>query len=401
MRRIHIDPKNEEEILSASEADPYRLSLSLKDFPAEDRIFITTQVGARQKARYKIPEFYFNRQVLYPSIQSVEQASSSIAARYKAALIKGGTLIDMTGGLGVDAYFFSMCTEKVIYIERNEKLAEYADHNFLILGVKNIQIVHGDSVDYLRQKEKIADVIYVDPSRRPGSMRVFRIEASEPDVTGLYRELLRKANRLIVKLSPFIDIKYLIKQFEFIREIHVLAIDHDCKEIILVLDKNEFSDDPDLITCSREKDLEHLFVTSWKKNDTSCGFDLPRRYIYDPNVAIRKTGLFNELARRFRLKKLAHNSHLFTGDEYMGSFPGRIFSLTKTLPMKDFLKTKVVDKANIATRNFPLKVQEIRKRTGIQEGGDIYLFCTSNMKNEPLVLMTEKIDSKNRSTIFQ
>ncbi len=275
MRRIHIDPKTEEAIFHASESDPYGLSLTLKDYPAEDRIFIATQISARQKARDKIPEYYNHRQVLYPSVTAVEQASSSIAARYKAALIRGGTLIDMTGGLGVDAYFFSKSADKVIYIEKKEDLAKYAGHNFHILGIKNIEIVPGDSLDYVRKTRKRPACIYVDPSRRQGSKRTFKIEEGEPDISVLYQELIRKAVLVIIKLSPYLDIKYLIQHFHFIREIHVLAIDQDCKEIILVLDKNSYSDDPDVISWSWEKDQENVYVTSWEKTKLLASLIIP------------------------------------------------------------------------------------------------------------------------------
>ena len=394
MRGIHLDPRIEDAILQATESDPYQLSLTLKDFAAKDRIFIATQVEARQKARDKIPEFYKRRKVLFPSAVAVEQASSSKAAGYKSRLIKGGALIDLTGGLGVDAYFFARSAEKVIYVERDGNLADFADYNFHVLDVKNIQVIHGDGLEYIRHSGEKPACIYVDPSRRQGSRRIFRIEEAEPDVSSVYQELLESSGRLIIKLSPFIDVKYLIQHFQFIQEIHVLAIEQDCKEVILVLDKSDFSDDPPVITCSLEGNLEQIFITSWKRNETKTSFDLPQRFIYDPNVAIRKSGLFNELGNRFNLKKLASNSHLFTSNEYVDSFPGRAFHISGILSMKEFFRTTTIPKANIATRNFPLKVNEIRKRTGIRDGGEMYVFCTSSINNEPLVLLTYKAETK-------
>jgi precorrin-6B methylase 2 len=394
LRKIFLDPRTEEAILQASESDPYQLSLTLRDFPAKDRIFIATQVEARQKARDKIPEFYNRRKVLFPSAVAVEQASSSKAARYKSRLIKGGTLIDLTGGLGVDAYFFSRSAEKVIYVERDGNLTDFADHNFHVLGVKNIEVIHGDGIEYIQHSREKPACIYVDPSRRQGSKRIYRIEEAEPDVSSVYQELLKLSGRMVIKLSPLIDIRYLIQHFQFIKEIHVLAIEQDCREVILVLDSSDFSDDPAVITCSIEGNLEQIFITSWKKNETKTSFELPQRFIYDPNVAIRKSGLFNALGHRFNLKKLAPNSHLFTGNEYVDSFPGRAFHLSGILSMKEFFRTKSIRKANIAARNFPLKVNEIRKRTGIRDGGEMYVFCTSNLINEPVVLLTYKAETK-------
>lgn len=396
MKRIKLDPATEEAIFKAPESDPYQLSLILKDLPAKDRIFIATQVEARQKAKVKIPEFYDQRRILFPSIQAVEQASSSAAAKYKARLVEGGTLTDLTGGLGVDAFFFAGKTEKVIYLEKEGKIADYAEHNFQVLEVRNIQVIHSDALEYLRHSGIITDYCYVDPSRRTVNRRVFRIEESDPDIGTLYEELLEYSGRMIVKLSPLIDIKYLLQHFQFIREIHILAIGQECREVILVLDRKDFSKDPPVITCSLEREREQIFMTSWERNKPSCPFDHPRQYIYDPNVAIRKSGLYNELGLHFNLKKLAPNSHLFTGNQSLDTFPGRIFQLSGILNMKEFLKESDITRANIATRNFPLRVNEIREKTGIRDGGDLYIFCTADLNDHPVVLLTHKVDYLNK-----
>ncbi|MBR9997572.1 MAG: RsmD family RNA methyltransferase, partial [Cyclobacteriaceae bacterium] len=325
---------------------------------------------------------------------AVAQASSSVAADYKSGLIRGGTVIDMTGGLGVDTYFFSRSADRVIYLEKERELADSAAHNFIRLKVNNVKVIHEECMSYIRKTREKVDCIYIDPSRRRGSRRVFRIEEAEPDAGAVYLELLEQAGKVIIKLSPFLDIRYLIEKFQYISRIHVVAIDQECREILLVLDREEGSGDPEVVTWSKEKDKTQEFISSLGENEMFCGYDLPGDFIYDPNVAIRKAGLFNVVGNRFKLKKLAPNSHLYTGNTSVEDFPGRSFNLIQTLTFKEFLKTKSIKRASIATRNFRLKAEDIRKRTGIGEGGDTFIFCTTNMENEPLVLVTHRNDIK-------
>jgi 16S rRNA G966 N2-methylase RsmD len=374
----------------ASLTDPYEFSLQLREFSSEERIFIATQIAARQKARDKIPDFYADNQIFYPSALSVEQASSSVAAHYKARLVSGGTLIDMTGGLGVDSFYFSKKADKVIYLEIDRLVAAYAVNNFKRLEMDQVEVIQEDSLAYIHRMKEKASYIYVDPSRRHGGRKVFRIEESEPDALAIHRSLLEKARIVIIKLSPFLDIRYLIENFYRIRQIHVVAIDQDCRELLLVLDRENSSADPRIIAWSMENHMEQEFVSTLGENEIPCEFDDPGAFIYDPDVSVRKSGLFNSLGNRFNLKKLAPNSHLYTGDTIVTNFPGRKFHLEKILTFREFLKMKTLTRAHIAVRNFHLRPVEIRKRSGIGEGGDIYIFCTTTMENKPVVLVTRK-----------
>lgn len=394
MRKFFSDNRILGAIYKASDTDPFDLSLQLKNFPSAERQFIGTQIAARQKSRDKVPEFYADNQIFFPSALSVEQASSSVAAWYKAQLVNGGALIDMTGGLGVDAFYFSKKAHRVIYLEKDRKTAEYAAHNFGRLKTDNVEVIQAESLGYIRQMKEKVEYIYLDPSRRQEGRKVFKIEEAEPDAGAIHRELLEKAGIVIIKLSPFIDIRYLIREFDAISQIHVVAIDQDCREILVVLDRENYSSDPTVIAWSNEKNKVREFKSTFSGNEKTCQFGYPVSYIYDPNVAVRKTGLFNSLGIHFNLKKLAPNSHLYTGETLIENFPGRIFLLEKTMTFREFLGENSLKQANIAVRNFHIKPEEIRKRSGIREGGDVYIFCTTNLDNEPVVLVTRKTDKQ-------
>ena len=394
MKNNKIDKKIQAEIIKACETDPHRLSLTFKGLPEEDRIFIARQVACRQKVRDKIPDFYRQEELLYPSGASIEQASSTATAQYKSQLVKGGTLIDITGGLGVDSYYFSKSAGKVIYVEKNRELVEYAHHNFRILGVNNVDIIHEDGIDYISKMEGTSSCIYIDPSRRRASSRIFKIEDADPNVLVVYDQLLVKTERMLIKLSPLIDLKYITLHFRFVYQIHIVAVNNDCKEIILLLDRHADTMDPQVISYSNEKGGASIFKSSLKSNKMACGYDNPQQFLYDPNIAIRKSGLFNDLGNQYKLKKLAANSHLFTDSHLLDDFPGRVFVLKEILTWKELLRTKKIRKANIATRNFHLRVSDIRKITGIKEGGDEYIFCTTSKDNKTMVLVTEKADYK-------
>ena len=223
---------------------------------------------------------------------------------------------------------------------------------------------------------------------------MFKIEEAEPDAGAIHQELLEKTGILIIKLSPFIDIRYLLRKFDSISQIHVVAIDQDCREILVVLDRENDSSDPPVIAWSNEKNRIREFMSTFSRNEKTCQFGYTESLLFDPDVAVRKTGLFNSLGIQFNLKKLAPNSHLYTGETFIENFPGRIFIIEKSMTFREFLREKSLNQANIAIRNFHIKPDEIRKRSGIMEGGDVYIFCTTNLENERVVLITRKADTR-------
>ncbi len=391
MKSPRIDLKLQREVVITSDYDPFKLSLRLRNYSLEDRLYIVNQVKARQKAKVKIPEFYAHENIVYPSVTSVEQASSSVTASYKADLVKDGTLVDMTGGLGVDSYFFSRSVSKVIYIEKNRETAEFAIHNFRILKAANIEVKHTDSLNFFKNRGETYNFIYIDPSRRRDKRRVFRLEDSEPNVLEIVPLLLKKAEIIMIKVSPLIDIQYLLFHFKQISQIHIVAVNGECKEVLVLMDEKMDTQNPEIITWSKEKNQKHIFHSTLRENEKECDYSYPLRFIYDPNVSIRKSGLFNAVGNRFKLAKLAPNSHLYTENEIYDTFPGRIFEVVEVKNWKDLTKDKTSRSANIARRNFRLNVNDIREKTGIKEGGETYLFFTTDYDNRAKVLVTKKV----------
>jgi hypothetical protein len=255
-------------------------------------------------------------------------------------------------------------------------------------------VIRDDGVDYIRRMKEPVQYIYVDPSRRKGGRRIFSMQESEPDPVAIHQELLKKAGKVLIKLSPYIDINYLAGEFRQINQIHVVAIGGECREILVVLDSREFTKEPYIVTWAYETNGIQEFISTQRENLEPCRYGMPRRYILDPNVAIRKSGLFNALGRRFNLEKLAPNSHLYTHDRMIGNFPGRVFELERIMKFKDLQQKKTLKQANIATRNFRLKPEEIRKRTRINEGGDTFVFCTTDHKNKQIVLITRRVETE-------
>jgi 16S rRNA G966 N2-methylase RsmD len=372
--------------------DPYALSLQMKHFRPDLRKRIAKQIHSRQKLLQKVPEWLEYEGLILPGPVSIEQASSSKTALYKSELLQRGVLMDLTGGLGVDTYYFSGRMEKVFYIEKERDIADTAAHNFALMGLNNVEVHCGVAEETLKNWTTPLDIIYADPSRRTRTGKIFKLEESEPNLIGIQDDLLQKARRVIIKASPFLDIQHGMKQVRNIREIHVIAVDHECKEILLVLDRQSREADPSIITVHLSGDALQRYVSSFKKENTSaCKKAVSGPFIYDPNPAIRKAGLFRSVCHDFQIGKPADNSHIYFGDTFLDNFPGRTFKLIDIMPYNKFMKKCPYPQANIAARNFPLSVDGIRKKTGIREGGDIFVFGTTDQNKQNFFIICHKV----------
>jgi len=370
--------------------DPFEVSLHLKNHDGGIRKYVSQQILSRNKARKKIPEWFTNEEIIFPPPISVEQASSSIAARYKAKLIRRGTVLDLTGGMGVDTYFFSQEAQEVWYVEKDPDLVKIADLNFKKLGCSNINTVCQDSKIFLESWSGLVDCIYIDPSRRSGRKKVFKLEDSEPNILDLIDVFHEKAEKTIIKAAPYLDIKYALRTISRLSEVHVLAIENECKEILFVLSNSPCS--TQIITVN----IAGTIVQEYKKifnedEETICEFGIEGKFLYDPNVAIRKAGLFNSICSEYKLKKIAVNSHLYINNNLIDNFPGRIFEIIEICTFNILIKKYKFKSGNIAIRNFPASVKEIREKTGIQEGGDLYIFGTTDSHRNMIFIIGRKI----------
>jgi hypothetical protein len=383
-------------IKSNENIDPFELSFRLKHFSPDIRKLISGQIHSRQKLKRKVPEWLEIDQIILPGAVSIEQASSKITACYKSEFVHGGLLVDLTGGLGIDTYFYAGRADSVIYVERDPELAAIAKHNFSLMGMRNMEVICQTAESFLNEWKNDADYFYLDPSRRKPEGRVFKLEDSEPDLLGMQDTLLKRSKLVIIKAAPFIDLQYAIKMVKNLKEIHVVAVDNECKEILMLCTPTYQERDIKIITANYTGKKFHKYSsTAVSERKSFCSINISGQFVYDPNVAIRKAGLFQSICRDFNLSKPAANSHIYFSDTLYLNFPGRIFERIDSIPLNKFIKKPSAKQANIAIRNFPLTVAEIRKRTRIREGGDIYIFGTTDQDNNHYFIICQKVSINN------
>lgn len=372
--------------------DPFMLSLkskASKDFPLKEAI---EQIHSLQKAKLKIPSWAETENIVWPPPISVEQSSSEISAKFKAQLIHGKSIIDLTGGMGVDTSCFAEKFDEVHYVESNPNLAELVKHNFRVLGLKNISIKHGSAEEFLENSTQRFDAMFLDPSRRLKNKKVFKIGDCTPNLYEIVPACLGLSNLLLIKLSPLVDLSMLIKDFSPAK-IWVVSVRHEVKEVLCLV-QNEKT--PTVISAVDLPDHGKNVVFEFKHEEeaeTDSLFSLPLNYIYEPSSAILKAGAFKLIGHRFGLKKLHINSHLYTSVERIEDFPGRTFLLTKQLKMdkKEIARLIPDKKINVLTRNYPLSPDQLKKKLSLKDGGDNYLIGTTLMNNKKAVLYCERM----------
>ncbi len=379
--------------------DIHRLALQSARYPLVDMDFAIRQIAGKQKIKAKIPLFYQTENILFPQQLSLEQSSSESTAKYKSTLCEGKTFADITGGFGIDCYFISRKFSEAVYVERNEELCQLTTHNFRQLGADNIEVIHADGVDFLNKTPKV-DCIFIDPARRgKGGNKVFRLSDCEPDLEQIYSLLCEKASQIVVKLSPMLDIQLALKSLPGTKEVHIISVENECKELVFVI-HNQIFTKTKIRAINITKEGEYRLFEYFQQEENDCLPEFatqPGQYLYEPNTSILKAGAFKLISKRFEAQKLNKNTHLYTSDHLNTEFPGRIFEIIEvTGNSKAELKKLKTNypKANINTRNYPLSVAEFRKKTGITEGGDIFIFACKNMKEENIMIIAKKINQE-------
>ncbi|MDY4528353.1 MAG: SAM-dependent methyltransferase [Parabacteroides sp.] len=379
--------------------DPDRLLLSASRYPEIDMPFVVAQITARRQIKEKLPTWYQQEQLLFPAKIAAEQCSSEQTALYKQQLVtKEDTLCDLTGGLGIDSYYFSRRVKQVYYIERFPSYCEVARANMATLGARNVAVLEGDSTQWLDQLPAI-DVFYVDPARRgEGNKRMFALSDCEPDLTQLLPRLLAKAPRVIAKLSPMADLRQTLALLPTTQAIHILSVKNECKELLFVIGREprESAVPIHCVHLTKQAASDECFVCSLEAEQQAASHlaTTLRRYLYEPNASVLKAGAFKQVACQFPVEKLQVSSHLYTSDHYLDRFPGRRFEVDEVIPFHSKSCKQLAGQslqANVTTRNFPLTVEALRKKCRIREGGDIYLFATTGPKEEKLLIRTHKV----------
>lgn len=353
---------------------------------------LAQQIESKKKCKKKLPTWFNSSEIYYPKKINIEQTSSEVTAKYKSEIISGKSLLDLTGGFGVDSFFFSKKTDEVFHFEIDDTLAEIAAHNFKVLEVKNVQNFSRNGLAFLKECERSFDFIYADPSRRNKEKgKVFRLADCIPNIPENLDLLFRKSNSVLIKTSPLLDFTIGIEELQFVKEIHVAAVDNDVKELLWLLEK-DFSEEIKIKTINFAKSGDQIFnfILSEEKKELSL-YSKPSTYLYEPNASILKAGAFKTIGSKLSLKKLHQHSHLYTSDELV-NFPGRRFKIEQTLDYNKKSVSKLKGKqANITTRNFPDNVAAIRKKFKIKEGGNTFIFFTSNLDDNYCILICTKI----------
>lgn len=368
--------------------------LILKGIPFDgvDSKAIVEQIESKRRSEHKLSTWFFSKNIYYPNKLNIEQTSSEITANYKAHLVAGNSLIDVTGGFGVDAYYFSKQVENVIHCEIDTPLSNIVKHNYKALNTTNIECLNEDGITALKRLDVGFDWIFIDPSRRnDAKQKVFLLSDCAPNIKTFQGLFLKYASNVMVKTSPLLDIKATLLDLNHAKELHIVAVNNEVKELLWILERN-FEGNLLVKTINIQKNnIQNFDFLLENENEAQANYSEPLAYLYEPNTAVLKAGAFNTIATSKNIKKLHKNSHLYTSDILI-EFPGRTFKIETKIPFnkKLFSKQKIT-KANVTTRNFPLSVGDIRKKLKIKDGGYIYLFFTTDLDGNKIILVCSKV----------
>ena len=351
------------------------------------------QILARQLLLKKVPTWAKNKQLEFPPHLSIEQCSSEETARYKASLLSGKTLVDLTGGMGVDCYFMSQTFEHTFYVEQMPNLVELAEHNFKILN-SNIIVNQGDSELFLDDMNPV-DAIFIDPARRDmNGRKTVSIHDCTPDIAQLQTILLIKAKQVLIKLSPMLDIALALKELKQVKAVYVIAVGNECKELLFLLER-DYVDETMIYSINLPHDKVPLSYHLSEEKVLKINYSSTiLAYLYEPNAAILKAGAFKTITTEYAIEKLQINSHLYTSNQLIKGFPGRTFKVQKWAPFNNKISKTLlagITNANITTRNFPLSVSDLRKKLKLKDGGDIYIFATTLVDNQKVLAVCQKV----------
>ena len=397
--------------------DVRKLALSAKRTENLDLSFALDQIAGRQKARVKLPSWFAtadramgenvdeNSLLVFPPHISMEQCSSEQTARYKKLVLdrlldrdrsRTANFIDVTGGFGVDFSFLAQGFAEATYVERQEHLCEIARHNFPLLGLPHANVICKELESPLELTDLQETVVFIDPARRDtNGNRTYAIGDCAPNILGFIGELLQKASLVMVKLSPMLDwhqtvedLNRACKNKDAVREVHIVSTQNECKELLIVL--SERYESALEVHCVNDEET-FVFSPNASVAQSPVVASEPQK-LYVPNASIMKAGCFVEIENTFGIRQIGKNSHLFVGDS-VSAFPGRVFNILCVTTMnKKELKSALsgIDRANIATRNFPLTPEQLHKRLKVKDGGDIYLFATTTDEGDHVIYVTKK-----------
>ncbi|MBO7610319.1 MAG: SAM-dependent methyltransferase [Muribaculaceae bacterium] len=378
-----------------ADADVRQLALHNAGKKAVNLPLALDQIAGRQYARHKLPIWSQVDDIVYPPHLSLEQCSSEATARYKAKILNDCTLVDLTGGMGVDCYFMAQSFDNAVYVECQPHLCEIAKHNFHLLDCDKIKVVNSDAEEYLHNMKPV-DLIFIDPARRDNAgRRTYGIEDCTPDVAQLAPELLAKAHTVMIKLSPMLDVTQVLNTLPHVTDIHIVSVTGECKELLVLMSANSAGgtqihcvNDDEVFTYQQGQDNVNANIWDGQSHKSL--------YVYEPNASIMKAGCFSILAARNNMQVMSHDSHLLVSDKYVDKFPGRAFMVDAISSMnKGELKQALggITQANVAVRNFPMRADELARRLHLKDGGKTYIFGTTTASGHHVILICKKVNN--------
>ena len=390
----HILEKDVQQFIKANrEKSPAEIALKKSPFMHVSSAELASQIDGWQRSVKKLPTWAFSEGIYYPDKINLEQCSSEHTALIKQTFIaKGSRVIDLTGGFSVDSCYLAQEAKEVIHCEINEKLSEIVSYNASILRVPNLICKACDGIELLKNSpDNSFDYIYVDPSRRVSHTKVFLLEDCEPNIVANQDLFFRKSKFIISKLSPLLDITTAISSLNNVRYVYVISLDNDCKELLFIQERGYIGEAKIRAIRLFADQLQSFEFTYNEERATLSRFLMPQHYLYDPDVAITKAGAFKSIGKAYGLGKIHQHAHLYTSDLLQPDFPGRIFKIEQVIPYSALKKNNPYKQANISIRNFPEKVDVIRKKHKIKDGGKIFLFFTTDINNNLIIIESSRI----------
>ena len=365
------------------ETDLHSLLLKKSPFSEVSMQEMVQQIKGKKVAHRKFP-FLLKEDIVFPPNLNLEQASSQSTAEFKADNLNGKKFLDLTCGFGIDAYFLSQNFEEITLVEKNPELLDLVKHNWKILN-KKATFVNENLEHFLAKNSERFDVIYLDPARRDSEKnKKFLLEDLSPNLLEIQDQLLEISSQIRIKLSPLIDISYLISVLKNVAKIQIIAVRNEVKELIVFLEKARKGDDVEISCINLESD-DAEFAFQFKEEKTAVSaFSEPQQFLYIPNNAVLKSGAFNLVSQFFNGKKLHPNTHFYTSDKRIERFPGRVLEIN----MIDSKHIRKGEKYNIISKNYPLSPDEIKKKYKILDGGNCYLIFTQT-QNRKIILKSQ------------
>jgi 16S rRNA G966 N2-methylase RsmD len=360
-------------------ADVNKIALAKPLFVNVSAAEIANQIAAKKKSISKLPTWFKQENIYYPALLSIEQCSSETTGTYKASLTKGNSVLDLTAGFGVDSYFFSKQAKQVLSCEINAELAAITSHNSTVLGAQNQKVLATDGIEFLENTELNFGTIYIDPARRKNSGKVFKLKDCTPDITSILQLLLQKAERIIVKTSPLLDISAGLSELKNVSEIHIVSVKNECKELLWVIDKIPSSETHIVCATLNQTDKILKFPFSALQDTTTISMEEPHGFLYEPDVALLKSGGFNFIAQKFNISKLHQDSQLYYSDQINPDFLGRIFKVKTLLSINELKKDKALV-GNVIVRNFPANAADLVKKYKIVPSDNDFIIFTQTLK---------------------